>query len=50
MAMMESRREFLKKSSVLLGGAAVLGLTGCGLSDDAWNPNGTADGVEHCYL
>lgn len=30
MSKMESRRDFLKKSSVLLGGAAVLGLTGCG--------------------
>ena len=29
MSVMESRRDFLKKSSVLLGSAAVLGLTGC---------------------
>ena len=29
MAMMESRRDFLKKSTILLGSAAVLGVTGC---------------------
>ena len=29
MSMMESRRDFLKKSSIVLGSAAVLGLTGC---------------------
>lgn len=29
MAVMESRREFLKKTGVLLGGAALLGVTGC---------------------
>ncbi len=29
MAMMESRRDFLKKTGVLLGGAALLGATGC---------------------
>ncbi len=29
MSIMESRRDFLKKSSIVLGGAAVLGMTGC---------------------
>lgn len=29
MAVMESRRDFLKKTGVLLGGAALLGVTGC---------------------
>ena len=27
--MMESRRDFLKKTGILLGGAAILGVTGC---------------------
>ena len=29
MSMKESRRDFLKKSSILLGGVAVMGMTGC---------------------
>ncbi len=40
MAVMESRRDFLKKTGVLLGGAALLGMTGC--SQSAEN-----EGCEH---
>ncbi len=34
MAMIESRRDFLKKSTILLGSAAVLGVTGCAAAED----------------
>ena len=43
MSNMESRREFLKKSSVLLGGVAVLGLTGCAQTA---TEQGTENGTE----
>ena len=33
MAMIESRRDFLKKSTILLGSAAVLGVTGCAAAE-----------------
>lgn len=35
MAMIESRRDFLKKSTILLGSAAVLGVTGCAATEEA---------------
>ena len=38
MSNIESRREFLKKSSALLGGVAVLGLTGCGAEQNTDAP------------
>ena len=36
MSIMESRRDFLKKSTILLGSAAVLGVTGCAQNAAAW--------------
>ena len=35
MAFMESRRDFLGKSAILLGSAAVLGVTGCAKNVEA---------------
>ena len=47
MSNLESRRDFLKKSSVLLGGVAVLGLTGCGSSSAGTSTeSGTEAGTE----
>lgn len=43
MSNLESRRDFLKKSSIVLGGAAVFGLTGCGQTASAEE---TAAGTE----
>ena len=35
MSFMESRRDFLGKSAILLGSAAVLGVTGCAKQEEA---------------
>lgn len=42
MAMMESRRDFLGKSMILLGSAAVLGVTGCAKAAAEGEVNGAA--------
>ena len=46
--MMESRRDFLKKTGVLLGGAALLGVTGCTAAEDTEEPATPAETVVNC--
>ena len=45
MSVNESRRDFLKKSSILLGGVAVMGMTGCSQAA----PEETAEVPSHPY-